>query len=71
MGKKYENIRLEHAENGLILSYTEKHQKDGSLENTRYESKQKVYGKDDGAKALEDMNAMHEDGSEKAEAKEE
>lgn len=71
MGKKYENIRLEHAENGLILSYTEKHQKEGSLENAIYQSKQKVYGKEDGAKALEDMKAMHEDGSEKSEAKEE
>jgi hypothetical protein len=71
MGKKYENITLRHADNGYIVDYTERTYKDGSLENSRYEGKQKVYGKEDGVKALEDMKAMHEDGSEKAEAKEE
>ena len=67
MAKKYEGISLKHCDNGYILSYTEKHYKEGSLENARYESKEKVYGKDDGAKALEDMKSMHEDGSEKTE----
>jgi len=69
MGKKFEDITLRHAENGFVIDYTEKNQKEGSLENTRYERKQKVYGKDEGAKALEDMRAMHEE--EPAEKKEE
>jgi len=69
MAKKYENMNLSHCDNGYILSFTETNQKEGSLENTRYDHKQKVYGKDEGVKAMEDMKAMYEEGSEKLEAK--
>ncbi len=56
----YENVRLEGAENGLVLHYTEKTKKPGSseYENYDYQYKQKVYKFSEAQEAVDELLLM-------------
>ena len=55
--KHIESVRLEVAENGFILSYTERKPGKG-LENCSYDYKQEVYTEDNIMEAIAKMKAL-------------
>ena len=55
---EFRNIRLEPADNGFVLEYTEVVEKPGTFEDRDYKSRQMVFGENEIDKAMAKMKEL-------------